>query len=273
VKAALVAGLLILGPSARGAQPVALTKEEVSDPHELLSPFKGSTDSFKALRAFPETLIYDVSWGFLSVGEATLSVPNVALLNGKPAYHIVSEAVSNKFCDNFFEVRDLNESWMDARTLTSLGYKKRLREGSFFRDEWVLYDTEKLAFLSKKVNRDATYEYGAGAIPPRVQDILSSLYFIRDRKDLSPGAEIVVDVNTKQNWPLVIRVIKKARVKTPAGTFETVLVEPFLRQEGIFIQKGKRLRVWLSDDEKKIPVLMQAEVFFGHITARLSKVL
>ena len=31
---------------------------------------------------------------------------------------------------------------LDARTLTSLGYAKKLREGQFFRDEWVLYDRD-----------------------------------------------------------------------------------------------------------------------------------
>lgn len=255
------------------AVPVTLSSASVSTPHELLAPFQASTDSFKALPAFPETLVYNVSWGLLSVGQATLSVPAMTLLNGKPAYHIVSEAVSNSFCDAFYKVRDLNESWMDARTLASLGYSKKLREGSFFRDEWVLYDMDKLTFLSKKVNKDGSYEYGEGSIPPRVQDILSSAYYLRTRENLQPGTEITLDVNTKQNWPLVIRVLKKERVKTPAGDFEAVLIEPSLRQEGIFIQKGKRLQVWLSDDEKKIPLLMKVEVFFGHVTARLLKVL
>lgn len=273
MRAAWALLLLAWARASPPAAPLALNRENVSHPHELLAPFTASTESFKALPVFPETLVYDVSWGLLSVGEATLSVPMLTLLNGKPAYHIVSEAVSNSFCDAFYKVRDLNESWMDARSLTSLGYSKKLREGSFFRDEWVLYDTEKLTFLSKKVNKDGSYEYGEGSIPPQVQDVLSSAYFLRTRPNLEPGAEIVLDVNTKQNWPLVIRVVKKERVKTGVGTFDAVLVEPALRQEGIFIQKGKKLQVWLSDDDKRMPLLMKVEVFFGHVTARLSKVL
>ena len=92
-------------------------------------------------------------------------------------------------------------------------------------------------------------------------------------KNLTPGTEIILDVNTRQNWPLIVKVIRKEKVKTPAGRFDAFLVEPSLRQEGLFIQKGNRLQVWLSDDPKRVPVLMKVDVFFGSITARLAKMI
>ena len=78
-------------------------------------------------------------------------------------------------------------------------------------------------------------------------------------------------MNTRQNWPLVVKVLRKEKVKTPAGRFDAFLVQPFLRHEGLFIQKGDRLRVWLSDDAKRVPVQMKVDVFFGSITAKLAK--
>ena len=251
----------------------ALALGAVADPADVIKPHSGSTETFKALPVFPEHLVFDVSWGVLGVGHATLRVEEVVQLNGKPAYELISEAVSNKFCDGFYKVRDLNKAWLDARTLTSLGYKKQLREGNFFRDEWVLYDYEKRVFNARKINKDGTFEVFTGTIPARVHDVLSSIYYLRSQPKLEPGTELVVDVNTRQNWPLVMRVVKRMRINTPAGSFKTVLIEPALRQEGIFIQKGKKLQVWVTDDERKMPVLMKVEVFFGHITARLSKVL
>ena len=47
------------------------------------------------------------------------------------------------------------------------------------------------------------------------------------------------------------------------------MVKAAMRREGLFIQKGKRLRLWLSDDAARRPLLMKVEVFFGHITAAL----
>jgi hypothetical protein len=169
-------------------------------------------------------------------------------------------------------VRDLNESWVDAMTLSSLGYSKKLREGKFFRDEWVAYDSPNRRFSSRTVNRDSTFSVTSGTIPAAVQDILSSLYYVRSQP-LEPGSSVVLDVNTKENWPLVVRVVRRETVRTPAGTFKTVLVEPGIREEGIFIQKGKNLQIWLTDDARRVPVLMKVEVFFGHVTARLSNML
>ncbi len=257
-------------PLAAGGVPIS--SATVSDPHSLSTGKLSPSSNLARLTAFPEKLIFDVSWGLMSVGQATMQIEEIVSFNGAPAYHVVSEAKSNNFCDALYKVRDINESWIDARRLESLGYSKKLREGRFFRDEWVLYDRAAGAFLSKKVNRDSSFEWSGGTIPVHVQDVLSSLYFVRSKR-LEPGAEVIVDVNTKRTWPLVIRVLKRETIKTPAGKFSCVVVEPALREEGIFIQKGRNLQIWLTDDERKIPVRMSVEVFFGHVTASLAKML
>jgi hypothetical protein len=258
--------------AATRAQALTLSSSTLSDPHQLVGAALTGAPDVKPLQVFPERLVYNVSWGVMSVGDATLETTELLEFGGRPAYHIVSRAVSNKFCDAFYKVRDLNESWIDAAKFSSLGYQKNLHEGHFVRDEWVVYDTDKHDFLAKITGKDGHFEYKAGTVPVSVQDILSSMYYLRSQK-LAEGNEITLDVNTKQNWPLVIRVIKKEKVRTPAGAFNTILVEPALRQEGIFIQKGRKLQIWLTDDDRKMPVQMKVEVFFGHVTAKLAKVL
>jgi hypothetical protein len=228
--------------------------------------------AFMRLPVFPESFSLDVKWGLLPVGEATMSVNKIVMFNGRPAYHLVTEARSNSFCDTFYEVRDLNESWLDARTLTSLGYSKKLREGRFFRNEWVLYDRDAGTFVDRRTNKDGSYAIRTGTIPAQVQDILSSVYFVRS-KELPDGGQVVVDVNTPDNWPLVVKVTKREDVRLAAGKSPAVLVEPAMRREGLFIQKGKRLRLWLSDDAARRPLMMKVEVFFGHVTAVLHEMI
>lgn len=264
--AAFLLGVLPAGPAS------AVSFSDLSSPYEIIGATLPASDLGKSLPVFPERLVYSISWGILAVGQATLVAEQIVDFNGKPAYALISEAKSNAFCDTFHKVRDLNESWVDAQTLGSLGYSKKLREGHFFRDEWVLFDSAAGTYHARTINRDGSFRVQTGTAPAFVQDILSSLYYVRSQP-LVIGSEIVLDVNTKENWPLVTRALKRERIKTPAGTFNTVLVEPSLRREGIFIQKGKRLRIWLSDDERRMPVLIKVEVFFGHVTARLSKML
>ncbi len=261
------AALLLI--AARGGA-VELSSANVRDIHELVGETLPDSTTYLSLSQYPEHLAFKVSWGLLGVGKATLSVEKVVDFNGRPAYSVVSTARSNAFCSAFYKVRDVNESWIDAMTLDSLGFSKKLREGHFYRDEWVAFDYEKGRFLSGQAGRDGNYTFKGGTIPVSVQDILSSMYFIRSF-DLKVGNEIILDVNTRDNWPLVVKVVKKKTVKTPAGKFKTVMVEPFLRREGLFIKKGKRLRLWLTDDDRKMLVMMKVRVFFGHITAKLIK--
>ncbi len=250
---------------------VSITTSIIS-PSQLVGPEVPYHPDYKPLPAFPEKITLAMSWGMLSVGEATMSVNKIVMFNGRPAYHLVNEARSNSFCDTFYAVRDLNESWLDARTLTSLGYSKKLREGHFWRDEWVLYDRDEGRFVARRVNKDGTFAVRTGTIPASVQDVLSSVYYVR-AQPLPDGGEVVVDVNTPDNWPLVVKVTDRETVKAPLGKFRTVLVEPAMRREGLFVQKGKRLRLWLSDDARRAPVLMKVEVFFGHVTAALKEML
>ncbi|MDE2491556.1 MAG: DUF3108 domain-containing protein, partial [Elusimicrobia bacterium] len=250
---------------------VAITTA-IASPAALVGPATSFAPGDLPLPVFPEKLVYAVSWGLLSVGEATLGVDKLVMFNGRPAYHIVSTARSNGFCDTFYKVRDLNESWLDARTLTSLGYSKKLREGRYWRDVWVLYDRDARTFVERQTKRDGSFEVKTGTIPARVQDILSSVYYVR-AQELPVGGSVTVDVNTPENWPLIVKVKRKQTVKVPAGSYPAYLVEPALRKEGLFIKKGKRLLLWLSDDRSRRPVLMKVRVFFGHITASLREMI
>ena len=79
-------------------------------------------------------------------------------------------ARTNDFFSKFFEVRDRYESYMDTTELYSLRYEKHIREGKFKRDEAVDFD--------QSAHR-ATYKDKVVPIPPRSQDVLSALYYIR----------------------------------------------------------------------------------------------
>ena len=263
--------LLIAFGCAAGLRAQEPLSPAFASPSELVRG--GAALSSGAVRVpwHPESLEFEIKWGFLSVGWSTLKVQEVVDFAGRAAYHLLSEAQSNAFTDTFYKVRDINESWIDTGDLRSLGYSKKLREGSFFRDEWVVFDYAKGSFTSQKTDRNGAVSSSTGTIPGPVQDMLSSVYFLRPRR-LNVGDEIVLDVNTKENWPLIVKVLRREKVRVPAGTFSTVVVEPAVRKEGIFIQKGKKLEVWLTDDEKHLPVLMRVEVFFGHVSAYLKKI-
>jgi hypothetical protein len=105
-------------------------------------------------------------------------------------------------------------------------------------------------------------------VPPRVQDVLSALYFVRTLP-LEVGQSIAIANHIDgKNYPLVVKVHGRERVKVDAGEFDCLVVEPILRGPGVFTQKG-RLTVWLTDDDVRMPVLMKSKVVIGHVAAIL----
>jgi len=48
-----------------------------------------------------------------------------------------------------------------------------------------------------------------------------------------------------------------------------VEVEPFIIGEGIFKAKNGRLVVYMTNDKRKMPVLMRSEIFIGAFEAEL----
>lgn len=206
-----------------------------------------------------EKLVYTVQYGLVTAGEASLEIRNIANLDGRPCYRIVSDARTNDFFSKFFEVRDRYESYMDTTELYSLRYEKHIREGKFKRDEAVDFD---------QVAHRAKYKDKVVAIAPRSQDVLSAMYYMRTLP-LAAGQSIALANHTDgKNYPLIVKVLGRERVKVDAGEFDCLVVEPILRGPGVFTQKG-RLTVWVTDDRRRLPVLMKSKVMIGHVAAIL----
>ena len=214
--------------------------------------------------AFPanEKLNFDVAWEFIVVGTASMEIRGIEIINSRPAYHIYTEARSMPFFDVFYKVRNTNESWIDTESLCSLKYAAVSDEKDNRKIETELFDQANHTFLILGKNK-------SGTVPPWVQDVLSSLYYIRTR-NLIVGQEYVLDAQSGDGrGRLKSRCSKKEKISVPAGTFECYVVEPSIREgAGIFQQKGK-LSVWLTADSRKIPVLMRSEIAVGSIEARL----
>ena len=215
-----------------------------------------------------EQLKFGLYYSFAKVGTAYIKNRGLIETNGKQAYVIQTTAFSAPVIDAVFKVRDINLSWLDAKNFSSLGYSQSLREGNYRRDEWVLFDYPANVYHGE-VHKKSGSRSISGPLTMPVLDMLTALYFVR-AQTLTKGKPVVFDIiNREEQYPLVVKVVKHETVKTPAGKFKCIVVEPQFRGEGIFVSKGKSLKVWLTDDERKMPVKMKTEVFIGSVSAEL----
>ncbi len=209
-----------------------------------------------------EYLKFAVNWGIINGGNAYLEVPEVKDIDGRPALHLLARAESNGFISRFYKVRNRIDSWWDRDGHYSLRYEEHRREGGHRTETEIRFDHDR---------RVATYGDGETyPVPPDVQDALSSFYYTRYQA-LPVGGSIVFDYHaSKKNKPLEVKIIGRERVKVPAGEFDCVVVEPVLRAGGIFRNEG-RLVIWLTDDERRMPVLMKSKVTIGSVSVMLQE--
>ena len=219
---------------------------------------------------FGEELNYKISWAFVTAGEATIKADKI-LYNGKEyAYQIETLAKSYPVIDKMFKVRDINMSWIKSDLSKSLGYWQSVREGSYKRDEWLNFDYKNNFYNMYKQNRKGElYKFTTPFTGTEVFDVLSALYYVRNPKIPLQDTIYFDIVNVNKQYPLKVIVHGKEKIKTKAGTFNCIVVEPMISGESIFVVKGKSLKVWLTDDEYRLPVKLAVEVFIGSVKAEL----
>jgi hypothetical protein len=242
--------------------PVFAAKHKPHKPHKHIKPkFVWRQEKNNAFKA-GERLEFNIRWKFVIVGYATMSIKNIEKFQGRDCYHIVTEARTAAFFDNFFKVRDVNESWIDTESLCSLKFRQQIAEGKYRNTETLVFDQEKHKYYIDETKK-------TGDIPPWVQDVLSSLYFLRTI-NISDENTVNIDANSGgKSWPLSVRILRKEEIQVPAGSFKCYVVEPNIREgAGIFQAKGT-LSVWLTNDNKKTPVEMSSEIAIGSIKADL----
>lgn len=212
-----------------------------------------------------ERLEFSVEYGIIRAGSASLSVTGPVDHQGLLAYRITAEANSNPAFSSFFEVRDVNEALLDIVQLHSLTYMKSLQEGDYSKDEEMYFDQEA-GFAFYPDENDP--EKAEVPIPPHALDVLSAFYYARTR-ELEPGVNFSIDVHVdNENYPLEVEVLERGTIRTRAGTFDCILLHPVLRGEGLFNQQGE-IHIWVTDDERHMPVLMSASIVIGEITCML----
>ncbi len=236
--------------------------------------------------AVGERLVYHVDWNppwylfFLppmDAGEATLSLSEGTPYRGRKTHTIVFTARSSGALAKLtgINVDDRFEYSSDAESFCTYSVIKKEREGKRMRDIDYVYHPEDrklhlreidVSMQPKKVLRDQDYE----GIPPCVQDLFSALYALR-RKQLEVGssAQVLVGENEVVK-EVAVHVEKRERVSTPAGNFDTWQVNTVAIIGGLF-KGGGQFRMWLSADDRRMPVKFEAKVYIGKVTGVLKE--
>ena len=221
-----------------------------------------------------ERLEYELRWGFVTAGYASLEVK--PRKDGKTEF--LTFATANKTINKFYPVNDTVYTLVRNKGLMTDVFSKSLHEGKFHNKSLIRFDRDgKKAVLSDSVFKDPvkrTVKRSADTsvtIDGMEHSIMSAFYLVRSLPLKVGETSRFSAVSGKKRYELKVIVHGRESIETDLGTFNTIKVEPVLDGDGIFNSSG-RIFIWLTDDEKRIPVLMQCEIKLGSIKAKITKI-
>ena len=224
-----------------------------------------STSAFKV----GEWLKFRIHYGILNASYATLQVKSHNL-DGVPVYHVVGNGKTTGFASIFFKVDDTYESFFDKKDGKPYRFIRKIDEGGYTKDIEVNFNHEKdIAVLNDK-KKDKKFNF---TIQEDIQDLVSAFYFLRNNykvEDLVEGKSIELNLLYDDDgvFKFKLKYLGKEVLKTKYGKVECLKFRPYV-QSGRVFKEQESLSLWVSNDNNRIPIRIQAELSVGSIKADL----
>jgi hypothetical protein len=207
-----------------------------------------------------EKLTYRIMLYGIPAGTAVLEATNKS-----GEVRITTKVTSNDVISGIYPV----DIFVDTRLMVGNYLLTRIRqhEGSTVSDTgFTLMLREKNAFWVDRLNK----RYANTPLPSDdVMDMISGFYYMRNQR-LEVGKPVLLNLFDSCKYiPTTVEVLRKEHLRLPGfREADTLVVHPILKTDGFFHSTGD-IFVWLTDDEKKVPVKMEARISLGKVTAEL----
>jgi hypothetical protein len=233
----------------------------------------GSVSGAESSTGFPfqvgERLTYQVYWGPFVAGRASLEVQGIESVNGHDCYHLCAQATTTGLADLLFHVRSTTESWLDVDRLFTRRYREDRVEGKSTRHTESVYDYDQKQQTMTDLHSG---EVKTLPLTRPVQDVVSSVYFLRTQPmQLNLDRDFLMNVGDT-NYVVNVRPDQRRTVWVrPLGDTPALRIEPKPTLRIVAANKG-RMWFWVSDDARRLPLLVASDLRIGSAKLVLDKV-
>ncbi len=216
-----------------------------------------------------ETLTYDVGWSsFVTAGTATVSVKEKKPSYGSTAYYIVAEGRPTPLVSKLYTLYYKADTLLDTFSLLPQRGSLYSEEGTRKRMKTTVFD---------QARKQATYQVETRtlvkkdvAIPGFTQDALSAVYVLRSIP-FKAGEKFNMPVSDNGNvYRVQMQVGAIEPVKTGLGVIQGLRITPVVSGPDKTAPRG--LAIWFSDDARRLPLKMEAQLLVGKFTVTLRQV-
>lgn len=224
-----------------------------------------------------EKITYDAyyNWGFIWIhaGDVQFNINQKTYLN-RPVFSFEASGITLPKYDWMFRVRDKFQALVDMQTFSPMWAERNTEEGNYKAHEnYSFLPNGKI--YSTIVKSSGPMKKDSLKAPVCTFDVLSLVYYCRAlnfdkfKPDEKIPLKIVLD---NQLYSLYLRYIGKEVIKARDGRKFRCIKFSALLVEGTIFKGGEDMVIWVTDDDNRIPVLVEAKILIGSVKAYLNKV-
>lgn len=234
-----------------------------------IDPCLGSNTVFEDGEQITYKLYYNWNFVWLPAGEVVFKVKEK-----ETEYHISAVGKTYSSYEWFFKVDDYYETVLDKKTLRPKSFVRDIKEGKFYLYNRINFDQKNgkaVSYQGRDKNSTKREEFSFSNC---MHDMLSIVYYLRnvDYAYLKPKQNFPVEIFLDgKGWPVNVTYNgKEKNVKIKGGDkYNTLKLSPQMIA-GAQFKEGTKMNVWVSDDNNKVPVMIESPVSVGSIRAVLS---
>ena len=243
----------------------------------LLTPV--ISQNFKANNAFQEgeKITYEVAynWGpiWVDAGLVTFSAEKDKYL-GKDAFHLKSTGKTYASYDLLFKVRDYYESWIEPETFQSFEFRRQIYEGGYSLINTLKFDHPGNRIMANTKSNKNPQRTDTLQLLPGAYDMLSAVYFTRTMDLANMKADVKIPVRVIIDdcyYSIFLRTLGKEVIETKDGIRHRCLKISAKMVQGTIFRGEEDVLIWVTDDENKIPVYIEAKIIVGTVKAYLKE--
>jgi len=207
----------------------------------------------------------------------TERVPSRGMAGDDPVIlRLVGDVVSKGLFPRIagFRFHEHVESTVAPSPFAVLRTSKLEEQGKRVRTSEAIFDHEarKVTWTERDPNQSQPPRISALEFSEPIQDILTIIYFLRTRK-LEVGKSFDVPLSDAGRvYSFSVAVVERKQLKTVLGKVNAVRVDPALFGENGLVRSRGSLSIWITDDDRRLPVKAQLRVDLGTFDIKLKRV-
>lgn len=214
-----------------------------------------------------EKLEYDIRYGMIKAGEATLKVEKYTRRRGSSVYHMVGTGKTTGVTDWVFPTRDRYETYLDTSSLFPVEFIRDVNEDGYIIKRHILFDQSEKTARDLLRDDDSVFSFESN-----MQDIFSAFYFARSMnvQGISYGDIIDIDVFLDHEYfPFKLKYMGTQTIELDDFSINCMKFMPVV-QEGRVFKDEETMTIWVSNDKNRIPVRLESELRVGSVKVDLT---